>query len=109
MGVFYHIKEYFIQSSEFIYSIASYGHLGVPMFFVISGFVITYSAESTLKKNETPISFLKKRFLRIYPTFWASTIAVVFILPYLIELISVLKSSSFQAPENLLLRYSPSE
>jgi peptidoglycan/LPS O-acetylase OafA/YrhL len=105
---FFHTKAYFINSSEFIYNIATYGHLGVPMFFVISGFVITYSAESTLKANKTPISFLKKRFLRIYPVFWIS-IFVVIIIPYFIEFISMFKSGSFQSPENLLFKYDFSE
>jgi peptidoglycan/LPS O-acetylase OafA/YrhL len=102
---FYHVKGTFINSSEFIYNIASYGHFGVPMFFVISGFVITYSAESTLKASRTPFSFLKKRFLRIYPVFWVSIIVVI-LLPYLIEFISIFKTGSFHSPENLLLKYN---
>lgn len=39
-----------------------YGYLGVQMFFVISGFVIAYSAE-----GRTPIQFGIARFARIYP------------------------------------------
>lgn len=47
-----------------IKTVASYGYLGVHVFFVISGFVIAYSAEDT-----TPSQFLAARFARIYPTF----------------------------------------
>jgi peptidoglycan/LPS O-acetylase OafA/YrhL len=44
--------------------IAKYGFLGVPAFFVISGFVIAYSAE-----GRTATGFAIARFSRIYPTF----------------------------------------
>jgi peptidoglycan/LPS O-acetylase OafA/YrhL len=43
---------------------AQYGFLGVPVFFIISGFVIAYSAE-----GRTAIGFGIARFARIYPTF----------------------------------------
>jgi peptidoglycan/LPS O-acetylase OafA/YrhL len=43
---------------------AQYGFLGVPVFFIISGFVIAYSAE-----GRTVIGFGIARFARIYPTF----------------------------------------
>lgn len=44
--------------------VAKYGFLGVPAFFVISGFVIAYSAE-----GRTATGFVIARFSRIYPTF----------------------------------------
>jgi peptidoglycan/LPS O-acetylase OafA/YrhL len=43
---------------------ARYGFLGVPVFFVISGFVIAYSAQ-----GRTPTGFAIARFARIYPGF----------------------------------------
>jgi peptidoglycan/LPS O-acetylase OafA/YrhL len=45
-------------------SFAKYGFLGVPVFFIISGFVIAYSAE-----GRTATGFAIARFSRIYPTF----------------------------------------
>lgn len=50
--------------------LAKYGYLGVELFFLISGFVILYST------NRSPINFLKKRFLRLYPMYW---LALIFI------------------------------
>jgi peptidoglycan/LPS O-acetylase OafA/YrhL len=41
-----------------------YGFMGVPVFFVISGFVIAYSAEGRSARE-----FAIARFVRIYPTF----------------------------------------
>ena len=43
---------------------AQYGFLGVPIFFIISGFVIAYSAE-----GRSATQFFIARFSRIYPTF----------------------------------------
>lgn len=40
-----------------------YGNLGVQLFFIISGFVITL----TLTKSKTFLEFMKKRFLRLIP------------------------------------------
>jgi peptidoglycan/LPS O-acetylase OafA/YrhL len=44
---------------------AAYGYLGVQLFFLISGFVIVWSAA-----GRKPAQFLKSRFLRLYPMFW---------------------------------------
>ncbi|HRE16529.1 MAG TPA: acyltransferase family protein, partial [Rhodocyclaceae bacterium] len=46
-------------------AIARYGYLGVHLFFIISGFVILYSAQ-----DATPRSFLASRAARLYPAFW---------------------------------------
>src|ERR1700738_5678916 len=43
---------------------AQYGFLGVPIFFVINGFVIAYTAE-----GRTALEFGIARFSRIYPTY----------------------------------------
>lgn len=101
----FHVRPLFETSSPVIYQLSAYGGLGVPMFFVISGYVITYSAESNLEKKNSPLVFLKSRFLRIYPTFWFSVV-VVLILPYILELISSLKSGVYITPDDLISKYS---
>lgn len=45
--------------------ITQYGYLGVPLFFMISGFVIAASAE-----GRTAIDFLISRASRLYPAYW---------------------------------------
>lgn len=42
-----------------------YGYLGVDLFFIISGFVITLSIT-----NSNFIDFLKSRIIRLYPSYW---------------------------------------
>ena len=49
----------------FAESIARYGYLGVPLFFVISGFVILMSAHGA-----TPRNFFASRVARLYPALW---------------------------------------
>jgi peptidoglycan/LPS O-acetylase OafA/YrhL len=46
---------------------SKYGYLGVELFFIISGFVITMSAE-----GRTAAVFARTRFLRLYPAFFVS-------------------------------------
>jgi hypothetical protein len=49
----YHIARHF-QNIPLFFTFASYDSFGVPMSFVISGFVITASAESILHKKYSP-------------------------------------------------------
>ncbi|MFS8942929.1 acyltransferase family protein, partial [Escherichia coli] len=42
----------------------NYGPFGVSIFFIISGFVLTYSM-----RNKSPLGYLFARIIRIYPTY----------------------------------------
>jgi peptidoglycan/LPS O-acetylase OafA/YrhL len=98
LGVFlFHIRGAFAESLPFIAKLAAYGSLGVPLFFVLSGFVITASAEHIRQHGRSPNAFLKARFLRIFPPFWVS-ILVVCAIPYLLEAISSLKTGHYSWP-----------
>lgn len=44
------------------------GHLGVELFFMVSGFVIFW----TLSRAEKPLDFIVSRFSRLYPAYWCA-------------------------------------
>lgn len=51
------------------------GPLGVDLFFIISGFIMCYTtADKAGRKGAVP-QFLKNRFIRILPLYWALTLA----------------------------------
>lgn len=52
------------------YGLFSFGFSGVHMFFVLSGFIIYYIHAKDVGKPREYSSFLKKRFVRIYPIYW---------------------------------------
>ncbi|WP_314873615.1 acyltransferase family protein [Stomatobaculum longum] len=70
---------FFIGALQGFYSKAIYipqgfwGEFGVDVFFILSGFAILYSTGDGI----TPGVFLKKRLLRIYPTFFVSATFVL--------------------------------
>jgi peptidoglycan/LPS O-acetylase OafA/YrhL len=56
-----------------------FGRLGVMLFFLISGYVISYSL---LRRRERTVpGFVLSRFFRLYPVYWVSIVFVVFISP----------------------------
>lgn len=55
-----------------ISNLTDYGYLGVPLFFIISGYVIALSAN-----NRTPLQFAISRFFRLYPALWAGVVFTV--------------------------------
>jgi peptidoglycan/LPS O-acetylase OafA/YrhL len=52
-----------------------YGYLGVQFFFIISGFVISYTLENTAGMS----SFLKNRFIRLFPPMLLCTLITYFV------------------------------
>ncbi|MBC7981872.1 acyltransferase [Candidatus Parcubacteria bacterium] len=72
----YYYRELSYVDMPFLRYISQYGYLGVDLFFIISGFVISLSAE-----NRSAYSFFKSRIGRLYPVFWISAIITsIFIL-----------------------------
>jgi peptidoglycan/LPS O-acetylase OafA/YrhL len=80
---FYHYTDSFnyanriVPGNIFIIPLSRYGYMGVPLFFVISGYVVTMTA---MDKSIT--GFLKSRVIRLYPAFWVSCL-ITFLLPHL--------------------------
>ena len=48
----------------------SFGGAGVDIFFVLSGFIITYTSNIFSEKKSAFSLFLKRRFVRIFPVYW---------------------------------------
>lgn len=73
--VFYHYSIFF-KESDFLgfIKLTYFGYLGVPFFFILSGFVITASA-----MNRPPLKFALSRAVRLYPAFWGALLFSVVI------------------------------
>ncbi len=50
------------------------GHVGVDVFFVISGFIIAWVAVLARPRPERPLSFLVRRAFRLAPPYWAMSV-----------------------------------
>lgn len=68
------------------------GNSGVAFFFVLSGFIIAHAHKNESGETAKVIPYLKKRFNRIYPTYW-----IIFLIAYSYSLIY--PPSSWQVPE----------
>jgi peptidoglycan/LPS O-acetylase OafA/YrhL len=51
--------------------------LGVPLFFVVSGYCIAASMDSHRRRGASSWEFLKRRLRRIYPPYWAALLVFV--------------------------------
>ena len=81
--VFYHIDKYYFSSArywreDFLGGLFSFGHAGVEFFFVLSGLLMTMIHFDDLGKAGRLVPFVKKRFARIYPFYWAC-LALLFV------------------------------
>ncbi len=63
------------------------GHLGVLLFFVLSGFLISYLLFKEKKETNRIdiLSFYKRRALRIWPIYYLAVILLFFVFPFIIE------------------------
>jgi len=52
-------------------------NIGTALFFVMSGYCIASSVESSRRKGLSPLSFLMRRFWRIFPTYWVALLGFV--------------------------------
>lgn len=75
-----------------------YGHYGVELFFVISGFVIFM----TLHKVKNIKEFALKRFIRLFPTYWICLI-ITLLLTLLMQPAEFEKLTSFQVMMNFTM------
>ncbi|MGC4100312.1 acyltransferase family protein [Ferruginibacter sp.] len=54
----------------FLFNIFKFGGSGVDIFFVLSGFIITYSSAGNIAKSGAFLTFIKRRIIRIFPIYW---------------------------------------
>ncbi|WP_316806878.1 acyltransferase [Pedobacter agri] len=73
MVTLFHLNQAIIPIHNWYRNTINYGWLGVPIFFVISGYCIIASAEHT----KGAVVFFTKRFCRIFPPYWFSLIIVL--------------------------------
>lgn len=104
----FHTRGLLHESLPALERLVQFGDLGVPLFFVISGYVITASANAALLGGGSAPQFLKRRFLRIFPPFWFSIVVIV-ALPYLLEAISMLKTGMYNWPSPRFLALNLTE
>ena len=73
-----HIKSVSDSLPGFIRApIFEYGYLGVPVFFVLSGFVIPYSSFRADRSKFEPIRFMNRRWRRLSPPYYAALVFTV--------------------------------
>jgi peptidoglycan/LPS O-acetylase OafA/YrhL len=54
-----------------------FGYCGLNLFFVLSGFIITWVYYEKLGNRQSAVGFIQKRFVRIYPVYWACLLIAV--------------------------------
>ena len=101
----FHISDLVRVSLPALYPLAKEGHRGVSVFFVISGYCIFAAAQRCIQQQSSSREFLRRRLLRIFPTFWASLV-IVLVLPYLLEILASLKTGSIVWPAPRWMEYS---
>ncbi|MBW4496465.1 MAG: acyltransferase [Oscillatoria princeps RMCB-10] len=58
-------------NQEVFFNLFQFGWAGVDFFFVLSGFIIFYTSRSDIGNKKRLKKFILKRFVRIYPIYWA--------------------------------------
>lgn len=75
MVVWHHALIQVPGTTDFIpLSAWGWGHLGVDLFFMISGFIMVHT---TWGKPVTPWQFISNRIRRIVPLYWTATLAMI--------------------------------
>lgn len=84
LGVFFHHFHFYAESKseilKILYKFFFEGFIGVTFFYILSGFIISFSYEQHKQKGTYRISdFLYNRFSRLYPTHLITLLAAIII------------------------------
>lgn len=78
--VLYHVARHLDKNGDpFWLNIFQFGHAGVDLFFVISGFIILHVHYDDIGHPERLWLYAKRRLTRIYPTYWVALIVTLII------------------------------
>jgi peptidoglycan/LPS O-acetylase OafA/YrhL len=72
--VLFHLNQQTFNTHNSYLSFSALGFLGVPIFFVISGYCIGIASQHSVSSFD----FIVKRFFRIFPAYWFSLFVTVF-------------------------------
>jgi exopolysaccharide production protein ExoZ len=80
--VFFHINTEIFNGGRYwaeipAFSVLHFGYIGVEYFFVLSGFIVYFIHKNDIGNRSSFMSFMKKRFTRVYPTYWIILVALV--------------------------------
>src|SRR5688572_29637953 len=75
--VLFHATDWPTQTN-LLRAAATFGFMGVPLFFMISGFVILMTAQ-----NRSGLQFVNSRIARLYPSFWICVLLSALALTFL--------------------------
>jgi exopolysaccharide production protein ExoZ len=77
--VLYHVARHlnFAYGLPGLMRIFQFGHSGVDLFFVISGFIILYVHYDDIGRPTRVIRYAKRRFTRVMPTYWVALLLTV--------------------------------
>lgn len=59
-----------ILGKDFCFDFFFFGGSGVDIFFVLSGFIITYTSFGGITHPDRLLPFIRRRFIRIFPSYW---------------------------------------
>jgi exopolysaccharide production protein ExoZ len=76
----YHVYLIFLQKTGHaaFESVSLYGYLGVPYFFVLSGFIIAFAHTKDINQPKLLSGYLYKRWARVYPLYWLFSVVFIF-------------------------------
>ena len=66
--------------NSFFWRASLIGEIGVPMFFVISGYCMIQSAAQLTERENRTFTFIKQRFRRIYPAYFITAVLALILL-----------------------------